>query len=533
MDSVKQPFSFLVNETPRRLLALWGMLAMFVAVADACLYKVAAPAGGGRAMAMLCFALMSAGMARGHGRIGLGAAILAPSIAATLLQPSGASTLAFLAGIAIMAWTNRANEAAWGLVHAPRRLLAAPFALLECVFHTVRLALGAARRVRLGGVVKIVRLVLPALAVSALFLIVLSFSNAVLWQLVGNALGQAFALLARVVFPPFMRAMFWALAFLLGSLFMMPALLAKTPAKEDGLFAARWERLAPAKATLGWVFILGGVNLVFLLTNTLDVIYLWIKQAPPDGVGTTGYLYGGVYGLIFATLLAGGLLAALFNGSRQSTRSPLLRGLGIAWIAQNVFLIAGAAFRLWLHVERYCLTPRRVEVAFFLLLVLAGFFLLAVYIAREKTLRWLAGRNVLAVAALVFCVQFADVGTWCVDSALRRHADDPALNLDARFIRSVGFSGWRVVCELAKSDSPNADNESARECWSLLQKDLGSVHPAGIPWQSRAIRASREARGLCEALGAEGREGRAAAAWKNAVRQTYAPVRSGARSYAR
>jgi hypothetical protein len=252
------------------------------------------------------------------------------------------------------------------------------------------------------------------------------------------------------------RVFSWFVFAMLGALVLLPAWRSFQKTKPDSLGKSRRDEPPEiAGRAWQWGLVLGGVNLAFLLTNTLDVVWLWVRRTVPSGVNSTEYLHNGVYGLIFVTILAGAVLAFLFNGAPKLTRSPWLRRLGLLWVAQNLFLVAGVGFRLWLHVESFCLTPRRIGVAFFLALVLAGFVLLVVYILRQKTLRWLFTSNLLVLLALFFGLQFANIDAWCADSAIRSRKASPNIRMNASFISKIGDEGWRVVYFLDTADEPS------------------------------------------------------------------------------
>jgi len=499
---------------------LWGALLVFIIAADVGLYETSAPAAG-LVPAGLCAALGAAWVSRGEGRPALGFALTLSALLATLLEPSFSSVVVFFAGLCLLAWMNRAAGLAWGFSQAPLQLLAAVPRLLCEIPSLCGGVARAGRACNFNAAGRAFKLLAPAVLASALFLVLLSFGNAVLAQWVETAWGAFRELVMRIVFPPWARVLFWVWMLLLGGLLLMPALRrANKPAREgEGFLTRRWEWFASVE--MQGRLVLAGVNIVFLLTNTLDAVYLWIRRAPPEGVNTTDYLYNGVYGLVFATLVAGGMLAALFNGGAPLARSRWLRGLGFAWVAQNVFLIAGAGMRCWLHVENYCLSPRRVGVGFFLALLLAGYGLLSVYMLRGKTLRWLVGRNLAAVVALFFITQFCDIQRWCADSAARRIKANPkALTLDARFLNSIGLAGWRVVETQAWGGAETSERTRAQLCRNEFLRTMGT-ESRPPRWQSWSWRENREMMELCKAVGFYQPDPRIPGVWRNAVKEHY------------
>jgi len=131
------------------------------------------------------------------------------------------------------------------------------------------------------------------------------------------------------------------------------------------------------------------------------------------------------------------------------------------------------------------------------------------------------GRNLMAVLALFFVVQFCDVNRWCADSAVRRFKANPeALSLDLDFLNAIGLSGWRVVKILAEDEKTYYPGARARACMENFRSQLSSLPPAA-QWQSWSWRESREARELCEALGLPSPDPRVRKAWKEAVKKIF------------
>ena len=136
----------------------------------------------------------------------------------------------------------------------------------------------------------------------------------------------------------------------------------------------------------------------------------------PEGVTLSEFVHSGVSSLIFATLLSAVVLTTMFQQSIEIVRSRGLKALALLWIVQNLVLIAGVFRRLSLYVEGYQLSEQRIYVGCFLLLVTTGFGLLAWHVARDGSLRTLIFRNVLAIFALFFVLQFPDVAGYVARS---------------------------------------------------------------------------------------------------------------------
>jgi hypothetical protein len=105
---------------------------------------------------------------------------------------------------------------------------------------------------------------------------------------------------------------------------------------------------------------LGLFNLIFAVQTGLDLTYLWGGAVLPDGMTHATYAHRGAYPLVVTALLAG--VFALISRPYTDGR-PVLRGLLMLWIGQNVLLVVSALYRLDLYIGEFGLTYLRVRAA--------------------------------------------------------------------------------------------------------------------------------------------------------------------------
>jgi len=178
--------------------------------------------------------------------------------------------------------------------------------------------------------------------------------------------------------------------------------------------------------------------------------------------------------LIIAVVLSAVILGSIFQQSDGVTQRKPLKWLAYLWIAQNVFLMSGVIQRLWRYVDISVLTPARIYVICFVLLVAAGFALLGIYIAARKSLNWLLGTNMLATFCLFFMLQFLNVDSWVAHWNVTRCERNPlhALNLDY-LKQHLGSSAWRAIARVDSAEARNflmaIDGTSAPENWRSWQ----------------------------------------------------------------
>ena len=299
------------------------------------------------------------------------------------------------------------------------------------------------------------------------------------------------------------RVLFWALVATLAL-----ALLRRAPAPRHGFACLAREvpqlkRADPRLARWQGFLIVLALNLLFAGANAADLLHLWSHQALPPGVSFSAFVHRGTDALILATLLSGAVIAGIFQQAPEVTRSLPLRALALAWIAQNLLLLASVVFRLWLYVEAYQLSLLRVWLAVFLFVVACGFGLLAWHVVRGIGLRRLVGANAAVVFGVFFAMQFVDtaglvartnVGLW--QAALG--AGKPRM-LDLGYLVGLGPTAWPQVLRVVQDGRvPEVQEEARRRlAWRARVERRAQ---AGRDWRSVQLRTDAGRRALLAAF---------------------------------
>jgi hypothetical protein len=289
--------------------------------------------------------------------------------------------------------------------------------------------------------------VAPAVCLGAVFLVVFQLGNAVFREFCSRISASLIGWIQDFDFSP-QHLVFWFAASTVALALVQP----RSPVPSLGGWTRQWSRVGRKDRTVAvWQsrFTLLVLNALFFAVNTIDAAYLWQHAKLPVGVTFSAFVHSGVFSLIFATLLSALVLATMFQQSVEIVRARGLQGLALLWIGQNLMLIAGVFLRLKLYVEAYQLSTLRVYVGCFLLLVTAGFVLLAWHITRDGSLNALIFRNVLASFALFFVVQFPDVSRAVAQFNVAQWRHDPSRTLDTAYLESLGPGGWRALCAVA------------------------------------------------------------------------------------
>jgi hypothetical protein len=194
------------------------------------------------------------------------------------------------------------------------------------------------------------------------------------------------------------------------------------------------------------------MNALFLLANTVDALFLWLRSRPPAGVTYSDFVHHGTNSLIFATIWSALIIVLIVECFSKYARD--LRLAALIWIGQNIVLIFGVFRRLKLYVDAYNLTVLRLDVALFLLVVLTGFLLLAVYILQRRTFGWLSGSGCIALFSLFYILQFCDLGAFVASYDVDRWIHPGThTQADVYYLKDLGPGAWSSLQRLSESDS--------------------------------------------------------------------------------
>jgi hypothetical protein len=261
------------------------------------------------------------------------------------------------------------------------------------------------------------------------------------------------------------------------------------------------ELTLPGSSTPSVLISLALFNLVFAIENGLDIAFLWSGAPLPAGVTMTDYVHRGAYPLIATALLAGiFVLGTLKPGSATAT-NPLIRRLVVAWIAQNMLLVASSVLRTIEYIEESMLTPWRIAALLWMALVALGLGLICWRMLTERSARWLINTNALAAAIVLTASTILDFSamsaTWNVRHAAEATGHGP--NLDLCFLNMMGAPALLPLIELEKRPLPAEFRDRVRSVRDQIINN--TILGAGLvsdqsDWQSWTW---RNARRLAEA----------------------------------
>lgn len=294
------------------------------------------------------------------------------------------------------------------------------------------------RRKGLTGLAIATRLVLPV-GGGLLFLALFAAAN----PLISNALDGLFQgwLSARSIG----RAVFWGFVAVLVATSLRPRwkrTLAPLPERAPGRpSAARTQSIV-------WSLVV--FNAVFALQNGLDIAFLWSGAPLPGDVTLADYAHRGAYALIFTALLAGLFVLVALQPNAETARHPLVRRLVVAWIAQNMLLVASSILRTADYIEVYSLTRLRIAALIWMGLVAVGLGLIVWRMLRGKSAHWLIDANVGVALSVLSIVSVVDLGAFAAAWNVRhaREAGGRGVELDIGYLRDLGPPALVSIAEL-------------------------------------------------------------------------------------
>lgn len=181
-------------------------------------------------------------------------------------------------------------------------------------------------------------------------------------------------------------------------------------------------------------------NILFALQTALDGAYLWAGLALPHGMTYASYAHRGAYPLVITALLAAAFVLVAMRVRRTPVTFRWIKWLLLAFVAQNVLLMASSFYRTWLYVDAYGLTELRLAALIWMALVGIGLLLISIQILGDKRNSWLLNANALVLFATLYLCCFANipyiVARYNVTHWLER--DGMGQMLDIRYLVSLG-----------------------------------------------------------------------------------------------
>jgi hypothetical protein len=490
-SSLPQPPPRANAEPPVRLPRLLLGLALAVAFFDLCFWNIDSL---GLSLGVFCLALAGAILTNRESRVGKLANfmlfLLAGAALAAAIETGITNFFVLLSLIIALAGETffREIQTAWGrwlsqvvaLIFAPGRVFWLGARLLEA---------GARGGVaRTGGLLGGCLLALLALILALIFGSLLSAGNAVFGSWTTSFFDWFWKELALYLDP--VRIFFWLVA----AFCILPLL---RPAQVSAMWwkwtesLPRFPEVIPARgAVFSSGMILVVLNLLFLVANVADALFLWSGHALPAGVNPKDYVHEGVDALITTVILSAVVLTAIFQQDIKVARRVELKILAYLWVVQNLALIFSVTEKMRRYIVTYEMTVARLSTIIFLILVFVGFILLTIKIIQDRSISWLIGGCVLAVFATFYVTQFLDLAGWSANYNVARWEQDRGRLFDSKTMCEWGADVWpalRRAHDLAP-DNPDISASWQAQLDSPDYKERSQF--TGQRWREFSLRAS-------------------------------------------
>jgi len=267
------------------------------------------------------------------------------------------------------------------------------------------------------------------------FLVLFASANPMVGRLLSTLTGGALQEFFVALFT-FWRWLFW-LAIWLVAWTLLRARFGNLAGKSRSVSAADLAMLFSPKSVF---YSLLAFNLLFALQNGLDMLFLWSGQSLPEGMSYATYARAGSYPLVFTALLAGAYVLAVFGEHQAEYRSKATDNLLYLWIAQNIFLMVSAMWRLDAYVEVYSLTYLRLAAFIWMALVASGFIMIIARLVLGYDNRWLLNSNALVLGGVLYFCCFVNFPAYIANYnvAHNQTASGERRLLDVQYVASLG-----------------------------------------------------------------------------------------------
>ena len=401
-------------------------------------------------------------------RRGLAAGVAAAAFALVLIDRPGplAWILFSLAvAVAVLSARTRSGDPAW--FWAQRLVVMGIVGSVGPLLDLLRLSRLKRRRKGLSAVAVMGLLVMPVLG-GAAFLALFAAANPLISNFFAGLSGPALSVDGIV------RAGLWGVV----AVMTWGALRPRWRRRLIALPTRGTVRPSPALTTsITWSLVV--FNAVFALQNGLDIAFLWSGAPLPGDMGLADYAHRGAYPLIVTALLAGLFVLIALQPGSDTAKRPLVRGLVIVWVGQNIVLVASSLLRTAAYIESYALTRFRIAAMLWMVLVGVGLLLICWRMLRDRPAHWLIDANVRVALAVLAVVSVVDLGAFAAAWNVRhaREVGGRGVELDLGYLRSLGSPALVSLVELEQTtDDPDLRDRVAavrREVLAAVRRRQG------------------------------------------------------------
>ncbi|QQN74245.1 DUF4173 domain-containing protein [Croceicoccus sp. YJ47] len=231
---------------------------------------------------------------------------------------------------------------------------------------------------------------------------------------------------------------------------------------------------------------LGVFNAVFMVENTLDLVFLWSGAALPAGVTLADYAHRGAYTLILTALLAGGFCAFALRPGSPAAANGGVRALLLAFVAQNILLVASSMLRLVDYIAAYSLTVMRIAALAWMISVAIGLVLICWRLMAGRSAGWLINANALVLMGMLSLFGIVDAGAFAAAWNVRHARNENTLDLC--YLESLGTSSLIPLIQLRNAPVDLVTRDRAAALSERIRADLRASQSH---WQGWSVTGAR------------------------------------------
>jgi hypothetical protein len=238
------------------------------------------------------------------------------------------------------------------------------------------------------------------------------------------------------------------------------------------------------------------LNLLFLVYNSIDAVYLYFKATLPAGMNWSEYTHAGCGWLTFALFLSSVVLGTIFwNKLNFHLRSILLKNLGYIWILQNGLLGIGALRRIYMYIDFSGLTHLIITGVYGSLLVMAGLVIMARKVQMNYSAIWLLRSYVTAFYLGLFALAITPYGYVCAAYNVPRVLEDKPRALWPILLKDLPPDAMPHAVRLLEYKRFDQDHQKTQDVRkgiaANLQNYLKKIEDnQRLPWQQRELSAA-------------------------------------------
>lgn len=227
------------------------------------------------------------------------------------------------------------------------------------------------------------------------------------------------------------------------------------------------------------ITILSLVEVLFLIFNIIQITYLFGGESLIQNGDFTysEYARRGFFELITVSVIALGLIAALFKIKRTSTKIQeiIMRAVGLFGIIELVPMTISAFYKLYLYEDSYGFTRLRVYSHLFIVFLIIIFLWFAVkFLSKLKENVFLYGIELITIISLII-VGVINVDSVIADFNIKRYqAEDTEEIIDLAYLHTLSYDATPKLVQFWKNSTGEVKEEAAfyleSKYYSLLFK---------------------------------------------------------------